>query len=37
MVVAWAREHHLDESDWSIPPDLGRSLAQADLVSSLDI
>lgn len=37
MVVAWAREHHLDEADWSIPPDLGRSLAEADLVSSLDI
>ena len=37
LVVAWAREHHLAEADWSIPRDLGRSLAKADLVSSSHI
>jgi hypothetical protein len=31
LVVAWAREHHLDEAHWSIPPEWGRCLARADL------
>lgn len=37
VVVTWAREHHLDEGDWSIRSEWGRRLAEADLVSSLKI
>lgn len=37
LAVAWAREHHLAESDWTVPTRWGRRLAEADLVSSLDI
>lgn len=29
-VVAWAREHHLDEEEWSVPRDAGRVLVAAD-------
>lgn len=29
-VVAWAREHHLDEDEWSVPVDAGRLLVAAD-------
>lgn len=29
-VVAWAREHHLDEEAWSLPPDIARVLVAAD-------
>jgi len=29
-VVAWAREHHLDEDRWSVPLDAGRVLVAAD-------
>lgn len=29
-VVAWAREHHLGEEDWSVPVEEGRALAAAD-------
>jgi len=29
-VVAWAREHHMAEEDWTIPVDAGRLLAAAD-------
>lgn len=29
-VVAWAREHHLGEDDWTVPPDAGRVLVAAD-------
>lgn len=29
-VIAWAREHHLDEESWTIPVDWGRVLAAAD-------
>ena len=28
--VAWAREHHLPEEQWTVPVDLGRRLAEAD-------
>jgi hypothetical protein len=30
LVVAWSREHHLSETDWTVPVDLGRALQQAD-------
>jgi hypothetical protein len=30
LVVAWSREHHLAEADWTIDPELGRVLQQAD-------
>jgi len=30
LVVAWAAEHHLDRSDWTIDPDLGSLLWRAD-------
>jgi hypothetical protein len=29
-VVAWAREHHRPEGEWSVPVELGRLLAAAD-------
>lgn len=29
-VIAWAREHHLDEASWTVPADWGRVLAAAD-------
>jgi hypothetical protein len=29
-VVAWAAEHHLPESDWTVPLAEGRILALAD-------
>jgi hypothetical protein len=28
--VAWAREHHLDPSRWTVPIDVGRALKDAD-------
>lgn len=30
LTVAWAREHHLPERDWSVPPAIGRALRAAD-------
>jgi len=30
LSVAWAREHHLPESEWSIDPDIGRVLHEVD-------
>lgn len=30
LVVAWAREHHLEPDDWSVPPEIGHALAAAD-------
>jgi hypothetical protein len=30
LVVAWSREHHLPEEDWTVPVDLGRALQAAD-------
>ena len=30
LVVAWSREHHLPEADWSVPVELGRVLQAAD-------
>ena len=30
FVIAWSREHHLPEADWTIAPELGRALQQAD-------
>lgn len=30
LVVAWAREHHLDEADWTLPVESGRLLRAAD-------
>jgi predicted HD phosphohydrolase len=33
-VVTWAREHHLDEGEWTLPVKAARCLAEADLVSS---
>ena len=30
VVVAWSREHHLDEEQWSVPIAFGRVLAAAD-------
>lgn len=29
-VVAWAREHHLDEAEWTVPIEAGRLLVAAD-------
>ena len=29
-VVAWSREHHLDEEEWTVPPAIGRVLVAAD-------
>ncbi|NLA36625.1 MAG: hypothetical protein GX868_13215 [Actinobacteria bacterium] len=30
VVVAWSREHHLDEGEWTVPVAFGRVLAAAD-------
>lgn len=30
LVVAWAREHHRPERDWTVPRELGRVLQSAD-------
>jgi hypothetical protein len=30
LVVAWSREHHLPEAEWTIDPELGRALQAAD-------
>jgi hypothetical protein len=30
LTEAWAREHHLPEDDWSVDPELGRVLKDAD-------
>jgi hypothetical protein len=30
LTVAWAREHHRPESEWSVPPLVGRALKAAD-------
>jgi hypothetical protein len=30
VTVAWAREHHLPPSAWSVPPTIGRALRDAD-------
>ena len=30
LTVAWAREHHLPEEDWTLPPDVARALKAAD-------
>lgn len=30
LTVAWAREHHRPERDWSVPPAVGRALRDAD-------
>jgi len=30
LVIAWSREHHLPEADWTVPADLGRALQAAD-------
>lgn len=30
LTVAWAREHHLPPSRWTVPADLGRALKAAD-------
>ena len=30
LTVAWAREHHRPERDWSVPPRIGRVLRDAD-------
>jgi len=30
LVVAWSREHHLPEADWTVPVELGRVLQAAD-------
>ena len=30
LVVAWSREHHLPEADWTVPLELGRVLQAAD-------
>jgi hypothetical protein len=30
LTVAWAREHHLPESAWTIPPEVGSALKAAD-------
>lgn len=29
-VIAWAREHHNDPADWTLPEDVGAALAAAD-------
>jgi hypothetical protein len=30
LTVAWAREHHLDPSRWTVPTEVGRMLKDAD-------
>jgi hypothetical protein len=30
LTEAWAREHHLPESEWTVPPAIGRALKDAD-------
>jgi hypothetical protein len=30
LVVAWSREHHLAEDEWTVPADVGRALRSAD-------
>lgn len=30
LTVAWAREHHLPEDQWTVPKDIGRALRAAD-------
>ena len=30
LVIAWSRQHHLPEADWTIDPELGRALQVAD-------
>ncbi|MBA2280479.1 MAG: hypothetical protein H0W25_04480 [Acidimicrobiia bacterium] len=30
LTIAWAREHHRPESEWSVPVALGRALKEAD-------
>ena len=30
VTVAWAREHHLPEDQWTVPPAIGRALKDAD-------
>lgn len=30
LTVAWAREHHLAPSAWTVPPEVGRALKAAD-------
>ena len=30
LVIAWSREHHLDEPEWTVPTEFGRILAAAD-------
>ncbi len=30
LAVAWAREHHLPEDDWTVPLAIGRALKAAD-------
>ena len=30
VVIAWSREHHLGEAEWTVPVALGRVLAAAD-------
>ena len=30
LTVAWAREHHLPEEDWTLPPGVARALKAAD-------
>jgi hypothetical protein len=30
LVVAWSREHHLPEAEWTVDPELGRVLRRAD-------
>ncbi len=30
LTVSWAREHHLPEDDWTVPPNVARALKAAD-------
>ncbi|HEY2429057.1 MAG TPA: hypothetical protein VGI06_09015 [Acidimicrobiales bacterium] len=30
LTVSWAREHHLPETDWTVPPAVGAALKAAD-------
>ena len=30
LTVAWAREHHLPEPEWTVPTPIGRALKDAD-------
>jgi hypothetical protein len=30
LTVAWTREHHLPESEWTVPLELGQVLKDAD-------